>query len=247
LRISQDQDARIGHKSADSSFFGYKTHIAMTEERIITAAIVTTGEKSDGKQLQTLIEKSKAAGVKVNTVIGDMAYSERYNLAYSKENDIELVSKLNPQITHGVRKKEEEFEFNKDAGMYVCKAGHMAIRKARQGKKGIGENQSDTYFFDVEKCKRCPIKEGCYKDGAKKKTYSVTIKSSEHIEQMAFQESVYFKEKAKERYKIEAKNSELKHRHGYDIATSSGLSGMQIQGAMAIFAVNLKRILNMAD
>jgi IS5 family transposase len=247
LRISQDQDARIGHKSADSSFFGYKTHIAMTEERIITAAIVTTGEKSDGKQLQTLIEKSKAAGVKVNTVIGDMAYSERYNLAYSKENDIELVSKLNPQITHGVRTKEEEFEFNKDAGMYVCKAGHMAIRKARQGKKGIGENQSDTYFFDVEKCKRCPIKEGCYKDGAKKKTYSVTIKSSEHIEQMAFQESVYFKEKAKERYKIEAKNSELKHRHGYDIATSSGLSGMQIQGAMAIFAVNLKRILKMAD
>lgn len=57
LRISEDQDAKIGHKSADSSFFGYKTHIAMTEERIITAAIVTTGEKNDGKQLQTLIEK----------------------------------------------------------------------------------------------------------------------------------------------------------------------------------------------
>lgn len=45
LRISQDQDARIGHKSAASSFFGYKTHLAMSEERIITAAIVTTGEK----------------------------------------------------------------------------------------------------------------------------------------------------------------------------------------------------------
>ena len=33
------------------------------------------------------------------------------------------------------RTKEDEFEFNKDAGMYVCKAGHMAIRKARTGKK----------------------------------------------------------------------------------------------------------------
>lgn len=32
LRISEDQDAMLGHKSADSSFFGYKTHIAMTEE-----------------------------------------------------------------------------------------------------------------------------------------------------------------------------------------------------------------------
>jgi hypothetical protein len=76
----------------------------------------------------------------------------------------------------------------------------MAIRKARQGKKGVGKNQVDTYYFDVEKCKRCPFKEGCYKDGAKSKTYSVSLKSDEHTDQMAFQESEYFKEKAKERY-----------------------------------------------
>ncbi|MBP1155537.1 hypothetical protein ACVLD2_000549 [Paenibacillus sp. PvR052] len=67
LKISADQDAAVGHKSADTSFFGYKTHIAMTEERIITAATITTGEKNDGKQLQTLIEKSKAAGIVVET------------------------------------------------------------------------------------------------------------------------------------------------------------------------------------
>jgi transposase len=247
LRISEDQDARVGHKSADSSFFGYKTHLAMTEERIITAAIVTTGEKNDGKQLQTLIEKSKTAGMEVRIVIGDTAYSEKENITYSNENNIELVAKLNPLITQGARKKEDEFQFNKDAGMYVCKAGHMAIRKARQGKKGIGENQNDTYYFNVEQCKRCPFKEGCYKDGAKSKTYSVTIKSNEHTKQMAFQESEYFKKKAKERYKIEAKNSELKHRHGYDVATSSGILGMELQGAMAIFTVNLKRILKLSN
>ena len=247
LRISQDQDARVGHKSADSSFFGYKTHLAMTEERIITAAIITTGEKNDGKQLQKLIEKSKVAGMNVQTVIGDTAYSEKENIAYSKDNNMELVAKLNPQITQGGRKKEEEFEFNKDAGMYVCKAGHMAIRKARQGRKGVGKNQVDTYYFDIEKCKKCPFREGFYTDGAKSKTYSVSMKSDEHKEQMAFQESEYFQEKSKERYKIEAKNSELKHRHGYDVATSSGLLGMELQGAMAIFAVNLKRILKLSD
>jgi transposase len=245
LRISEDQDARVGHKSADSSFFGYKTHIAMTEERIITAAVVTTGEKHDGKQLQTLIEKSKATGMEVKTVIGDTAYSERENIKYSNDNEIELVAKLNPLITQGVRKKEEEFQFNKDAGMYVCKAGHMAVRKARQGKKGVGKNQVDTYYFDIEICKRCPFKEGCYTEGAKSKSYSVSIKSDEHTEQMVFQESEDFKTKAKERYKIEAKNSELKHRHGYDVASSSGLVGMELQGAMAIFTVNLKRILKL--
>lgn len=247
LRISEDQDARLGHKSAVSSFFGYKTHLAMSEERIITAATITTGEKSDGKELLTLIEKSVVAGMEIETVIGDAAYSEKGNINYSKKNNIKLVAKLNPSITQGNRKKEDEFNFNKDAGMYVCKAGHIAIRKARQGKKGQGKNQEDTYYFDIEKCKRCPFKEGCYKDGAKSKTYSVSIKSTEHTEQAKFQESEYFKDKSKERYKIEAKNSELKHRHGYDVASSSGLVGMELQGAMAIFSVNLKRILKLME
>lgn len=247
LRISQDQDARVGHKSADSSFFGYKTHLAMTEERIITAAVITTGEKNDGKQLKTLIEKSKEAGMQVNTVIGDTAYSEKDNIAYTKTNEIELVAKLNPLITQGGRKQEDEFLFNKDAGMYVCKAGHMAIRKAKQARrKEGGKNQRTIFYFDVEKCKSCSFKEGCYRGGASK-TYAVTIKSVEHSEQADFQESEYFRTKAKERYKIEAKNSELKHRHGYDVATSSGLLGMQLQSAMAIFAVNLKRILKIVE
>ncbi|MGI2710430.1 IS1182-like element ISBcy1 family transposase, partial [Bacillus cytotoxicus] len=133
LQFSQDPDARIGHKTADSSFFGYKTHIAMNEERIITAAVITTGEKSDGKYLQTLIEKSRETGMEIDTVIGDTAYSEKNNIQYANQNQLQLVSKLNPIVTQGPRKKEDEFEFNKDAGMYVCKAGHMAVRRARTG------------------------------------------------------------------------------------------------------------------
>jgi transposase len=247
LQMSQDIDAKVGHKSVDTSFFGYKTHIAMTEERIITAATITTGEKNDGKELQTLVDKSVQAGIMVNTIIGDAAYSEKGNIEYSNENNIKLVAKLNPSVTQGFRKKEDEFEFNKDAGMYVCKEGHMAIRKARQGKKGVATNQVDTYYFDIEKCKRCPHKNGCYREGAKTKTYSVTIKSDIHLDQMSFQESDYFKEKSKERYKIEAKNSELKHRHGYDVSSSSGLIGMEMQGALTIFTVNLKRILKLSN
>ena len=245
LSISQDSDAKVGHKTVDTSFFGYKTHIAMTEERIITAATITTGEKNDGKELEILYEKTKNTGMKIDAIIGDAAYSEKENIKLAKKESIKLVAKLNPSVTQGFRKKEDEFQFNKDAGMYICKEGHMAIRKARQGKKDVGKNQADTYYFDVEKCKVCPLKEGCYKEGARTKSYSVTIKSDIHKSQMSFQESEYFKEKSKERYKIEAKNSELKHRHGYDVASSSGLIGMELQGAMAMFTVNIKRILKL--
>lgn len=223
LCFSNDPDARIGHKTADSSFFGFKTPIAMSDERIITAAIVTTGEKSDGKHLKDLVQKSKEAGMTIDRIIDDTAYSEKDNIQYAKTEEFQLVSKLNPQITQGGRAKEDEFEFNKDAGMYVCKAGHMAIRKARTGKKGQSKNQKDTYYFNIKKCNKCSFREGCYKEGAKSKTYSVSIKSTEHKEQEAFQNSEEFKELARSRYKIEAKNSELKHRHGYKTASSAGL------------------------
>jgi len=245
LRTSMDEDARVGHKSAESAFFGYKTHLAMTEERIITAAVVTSGEKNDGKQLGELVEKSQAAGMRVEAVVGDMAYSEKDNIELAEEQGFRLVSRLNPLVTQGARKQEDRFDFNKDAGMYVCKAGHVAIRKAVQGKKGIGTNQTMTYYFDVGICRSCPLAEGCYRAGAKTKTYSVSIKSGQHAKQAEFQETEYFKIKSKERYKIEAKNSELKNRHGYAVAACAGIGNMEMQGALSIFAVNLKRIITL--
>ncbi|HET6243320.1 MAG: IS1182 family transposase [Bacteroidetes bacterium] len=247
ITLSKDEDAKIGHKSAESSFFGYKTHLAMTEERIITAAVVTSGEKGDGPELPNLLEISQENGIEVDTIIGDAAYSGKENIKLTSEQNIKIVAKLNPSITQGFRKNEDKFDYNKDADMFVCPAGHIAIRKARQGKKNRGKNQADTYYFDVEKCKTCPLRKGCYKEGAKTKTYAVTIKSDIHKEQIAFQETEYFKEKAKHRYKIEAKNGELKNVHGYGRAISYGINNMQMQSAMAIFTVNLKRIIKLTS
>jgi len=249
LSLSKDEDAKVGHKSYDTSFFGYKTHIAMTEERIITAATVTSGEKHDGKQLKDLVGKSIESGIEVKNVIGDAAYSEKENIDYAKEEEINLISKLSKTVTHGnSRQSKTTFEYNKDAGMYVCQAGYMSIKRVSNRPKKHAKDGSGTvesYFFEIEKCKHCPYKNGCYKEGSKTKSYSVSIKNNTHKEHMEFQETEYFKEKSKERYRIEAKNSELKHRHGYDIASSSGLLGMEMQGALTIFAVNMKRIITL--
>lgn len=243
LQYSKDQDAKVGHKTADTSFFGYKTHIAMTPERIITAATITTGEKHDGKELIALVEKSEAAGLEVEAVIADGAYSETDNLEYAEDN-FKLVSKLSKVVTHGTGKNKGRFEYNKDADRYVCEAGHMAFKKNKSGRKSKGKQneQVECYFFDVEKCKRCPFKDGCYKEGAETKTYSVKIKSECHIKQMEYMESEEFKELYSERYKIEVKNAELKNRYGYGTAQSCGLLGMNIQGATTLFLANMRRI-----
>lgn len=117
---------------------------------------------------------------------------------------------------------EIEYSKDKDAQMYVCKAGHMAIKKQKQKIKNLQNKESftevESYFFDIEKCKHCPYKEGCYKNGAKSKTYNVTIK-----------------------------NSELKSRFGYDKDNVCGKTGITIQGASALFLANIKRIIKLKE
>ena len=108
--------------------------------------------------------------------------------------------------------------------------------------------------MNIKKCpykncsKKCwQSKEGCYKDGAKTKTYNVNIKDDVHIKHMDYMETDEFKELYAERYKIEAKNSELKSNFGYDTANACGKTGITIQGASALFLANIKRIIKLKE
>ena len=251
LYKSQDEDAKTGYKSSDDSFFGYKSHIAMNSERLITAVKITSGEKGDSKELIGLVEKSRANGQVVEDVIADGAYASKENLEYAgmiDENgnkNFKLVSKLNPVVVNGNR-KDNGFIYNKDADMVQCKAGFLSKSKTVMKNKDKNGNTRIVYSFDVKKCQECPFKEGCYK-GGKTKEYSVRIKNGVRLEQEEFMKTDEFKTKAKERYKIEAKNSELKNQHGYRKAVSKGIENMELQAAFTIFAVNLKRIITLID
>ncbi|WP_368791450.1 IS1182 family transposase [Companilactobacillus farciminis] len=249
LKYSKDPDARVGHKSKEKSFFGYKTHLAMSKNGIITAAVVTSGERGDGKYLEPLIIESNKNGMNVKEIIGDCAYSGRKNLKFTQENDITLMSKLTTAITKGTRKSGEIWDYNKDAQSFICPAGEISYKTLLRDKAGVGEkrNKSLVYYFDIKKCNTCPLRDKCFKPGAKTKTYSVTIKDNEYQEQESFEKSEYFKKEVKKRYRIEAKNAELKIQHGYNKSWSSGISAMTLQGAMTILYVNMKRILKLID
>ena len=60
----------------------------MTDERIIAAAVVTSGEKGDGLYLQELVEKSRNTGLEVKSVIEDTAYSGKRNLELAESKEI---------------------------------------------------------------------------------------------------------------------------------------------------------------
>ena len=104
------------------------------------------------------------------------------------------------------------------------------------------------YCFDVNKCKECPLREGCYKEGKKSKVYTVSLLSETHKKQKEFEETEYFKNTLRnERYKIEAKNAETKVAHGLCKAKSVGLACMRVQSYLTHITTNLKRIIKKMD
>ena len=99
-------------------------------------------------------------------------------------------------------------------------------------------------MWSQRKCSICKLRSECIGESTRK-SIEIRILSDEHKKQVEFQNSLEFRRLSKERYKIEAKNAELKNVHGYARAESYGLSAMEIQGAVTLFVVNLKRIMKL--
>lgn len=250
---SADPDARTGHKSADDAFFGYKTHLAINQERLVTAAAVTSGEKPDAAYMQELIDRSRANGQEVEEVIGDGAYSGNDNLEECEKKGVAVVARLNPAVARERRVPGGGFTYNKDAGMYVCPAGHMAVRKSivrgatKKGKSGKATRKAgrEVHAFDPGLCVVCRRREGCFAYNQTSKSISFSVPSRAQGRQAEFQKTEEFREKYRLRYKIEAKNADLKNNLGYNRAESYGIGSMTVQGAVTIYAANLKRIVRL--
>lgn len=189
-------------------------------------------------------EKSQKNGIVVEEVLGDKAYSSKDNIDYCSGNNIKLVSRLNSVVSNG-NSRDEEFIYNKDAGTMQCPEGHLAMRC--DIRKGKYDNQYYTYCFSMKKCKKCVRYATCCKPGAKTKTHSITVIGETRGKQQEFEESEYFKERIKDRYKIEAKNAELKQAHGLSRCKYTGLFGMKIQMYFSAFVVNIKRMIRLKE
>lgn len=238
-----DPDARVGHKTADTEFFGYKTQILMDEEnRLILGAAVTSGEVGDSLPAKEAIEDlAKKEDVVIDELIGDAAYSGQPILDLSTQYNFSVIAPTHPNLGSGIDGRDG-FTFNKDADMFICPKGHIAISKRIVTYKKDNNRQSIIYKFDKAKCATCPLRDACLK-GAKEKTFSASVLSEEQKDILQRQKTDYFQERRRERYKIEAKNAHLKQGLGYDKTMGKGIEMMELQAAVTFFVSNLKIIL----
>lgn len=239
-----DKDARIGHKSPDTEFFGYKSQLAIDEEtRLTLGANVTSGEASDtnaGKEL--LEELTSRPDISIDEVLGDTAYSSQSILELATDKKFKLIAPPHPILGTGIDGRDG-FTFNKDADMFCCPMGHLAISKRNVTYKKDNNRKAVIYKFDTQKCKTCPIRDICMKGKkGEARTFSVTQLSEEQTDLLKRCKTDEFKDRLRERYKIEAKNAHLKQGYGYGKAKGKGIEMMELQAAVSIFVSNLKII-----
>lgn len=241
LQNTNDDDAKTGHKSENDDFFGYKNHIAVTEdEQLITALVVTNGNESDTPYFEELLEKSIENGVKVDEILGDTAYSSAKNIEIAENKNIKTISKLHPN-TNATETSTQFVHFNKDANTFECVCGHLANRNKPT------KNGRINFNFSVLNCKNCPHKKECL---AEKSQKSKRIQLSENIEihkkQALFQQTDYFKERYRRRPIIEGKNADLKGNYGLGRTRSTGLRNMKLQSFLTAFTANVVKISKLA-
>jgi IS5 family transposase len=244
LQSGTESDAKIGHKSQNDAFFGFKNHLAITEnEQLITGLVVTSGNDSDTPQFEELVGQSLENGVEVNEILGDKSYSSAAILEFAEARDIKIISKL-PENVGTCKVSDQYVHFCKDAGTFECCMGNLAFRSKRSGTKG--KTSGIEYYFSKVKCRNCPHQKKCVT--SKKGEYKrIWLSGNEiHSKQKEFQDTDYFKERYRRRPIIEGKNADLKGNYGLGRTRGTGLRSMKIQAFLTAFTANVVKITRLA-
>ncbi len=244
IRSLADKDARVGAKSKTDRFYGYKNEFIMTtDERIITAVHVQSGEYTDGKEFDALLEKTMRASIQPSEIYGDKAYFRKDILDSIAAAEAEA---LIPVSACAYKIDEEAFRYNKDSDQWFCVMGNHTVRKERKTRKRHGKSVDFyEYCFDKEQCVTCKIRVQCMKSTAPKrkaKILGVSLQATDFYAISQSQKTPEFQKRYKKRAAHEWKNAEMKRFHGLARARGYGLRAVTIQAKLTAIAVNLKRI-----
>jgi len=123
---TSDAEMRHGRKSASRKFDGYKMDV-MTDEasELVLGVEIRSGNAGDGEGAAPLLEQVQAVdGIEVETLLGDMAYSDGDTRVAVEELGTELVAKVPPVTNRGLFPKTD-FVIDLQASTATCPAGKV--------------------------------------------------------------------------------------------------------------------------
>lgn len=224
-----DPDARHGHRSRHDRYDGYKAHLSVdVDSDLVTAAKASRATTHDAEVLPELLAQDPLA---VSEVIADTHYGATRTRTELGEAGIELVAPVPPPSHKKGFFSKSEFVIDLEHKTVTCPAGvSVPIRKHRGLRYDVRFGQN---------CATCTLRARCT---ARPQGRLVTINPAEELLAIARASrwTSAFKDRYRERARVERKNAHLKFRT--DKVPWRGLAKVDAWVKLRAAAMNLDRI-----
>jgi Transposase DDE domain/Transposase domain (DUF772) len=155
-----DPEMRHGRKSASRRFDGHKMDLISDENsELILGVDVRAGNASDGEGAIPLLDQVQAVpGVRIDQLLGDMAYSDGDVRHAVGERGVELAAKV-PPLTNGTHYPKTDFYIDLARGEVTCPAGEVTTeaRPTTDHKR----RPALLFAFAARSCATCPLRPEC--------------------------------------------------------------------------------------
>jgi transposase len=155
-----DPEMRHGRKSASRRFDGHKLDVMTDEDsELVVGVEVRAANAGDGEGAAPLLEKAQGVeGIEIDTLLGDMAYSDGEVREAVEEAGAKLVAKVPPVTNRGLFPKTD-FDIDLPNAKVTCPAGQTTtdVRPCTDHKG----RPAMTFHFAPATCQACPLRDAC--------------------------------------------------------------------------------------
>jgi len=196
-----DVDARHGHRSRSDRYDGFKAHLSVdVDSDLVTAATASLATTHDAEVLPALLDADPLA---VCEVIADTHYGGGPIRSALGRSGIELVAPSQPIARNGDLFNKSEFTIDLEAKTVTCPAGvtvEIPSSRARRPLVRFGKH-----------CSTCALRDRCT---TRAKGRLLEINPAEQLlaEARAARWTEEFRDRYRERARVERKNAQLKFR-----------------------------------
>ena len=222
----------------------FKQHTAVDDHAgVIVDATVTTGETSEGKELQTQLKRVEAlTGTKPDAVTADAGYAHPGNYGALERQQVTAVipaQPLRPRKKGTQRIPACRFRYNERYDHVTCPAGKRMHRGARNGNGHV-------YRACSSDCLQCLLRHRCITPKGRYRTVVIVddfpaLLRARRKKQRGWNEE-YKELYNRHRSQVEGVHGRSKAHHGLGRAARRGLDNVQIQAYITAAVMNLKKL-----
>ena len=218
----------------------FKQHTAVDDQAgVIVDVDVTTGEASEGQQLEQQIERIEAnTGRKIETVTADGAYAHGSNYAMLEERGTQAVIPPQSEARRCPRIPARRFRYDARHRLVRCPTGKLLHRSTRN-------KQGWVYRAKTCDCRACPLRSRCISSTAGSRIivigdgYEALLRARRGRRRGDQQTHALYQ---RHRWRVEGVHGEEKNWHGLARAVRRGRGNVAIQAYLTAAVVNLKRL-----